>query len=87
MQSGVLPKAYMFGVPVITSSSGSSEYFINGSTGLAISSDYDSDDFIEAISLMLVSFPKFSLCARAFFLDKFYYKSLSDDFLDGLNLQ
>jgi len=85
MQSGVLPKAYMFGAPVITSFSGSCEYFISDSTGLAISSDYELEDFVGAISLILASFPKYSLCARAYFLENFYYKSLSDDFLKGLN--
>ena len=85
MQSGVLPKAYMFGVPVITSLSGSSEYFVSDSTGLAISSDYKLDDFVVAISSILDSFPKYSLCARAYFLENFYYKSLSGKFLKGLN--
>jgi glycosyltransferase involved in cell wall biosynthesis len=85
MQSGVLPKAYMFGVPVITSLAGSSEYFISDSTGLAISSDYKLDDFVDAISSILNSFPKYSLCARAYFLENFYYKALSGQFLKGLN--
>lgn len=85
MQSGVLPKAYMFGVPVITSLSGSAEYFVSNSTGLAISSDYKLDDFVDAISSILASFPKYSLAARAYFLENFYYKALSDQFLKGLN--
>ena len=85
MQSGVLPKAYMFGVPVITSLSGSSEYFVSDSTGLAISSDYKLEDFVGAISLILASFPKYSSCARAYFLKNFYYKGLSDQFFKGLN--
>lgn len=85
MQSGVLPKAYMFGVPVITSLSGSSEYFVSDSTGLAISSDYKLDDFVDAISSILASFPKYSSCARAYFLENFYYKALSGQFLKGLN--
>ena len=85
MQSGVLPKAYMFGVPVIASLSGSSEYFVSDSTGLAISSDYKLDDFVDAISSILASFPKYSLSARAYFLENFYYKALSGQFLKGLN--
>lgn len=87
MQSGVLTKAYMFGVPVIASLSGPSEYFVSGSTGLAISSNYELDEFVRTIGLMLVGFPEYSLFVRKYFHDNFYYKSLSQEFIEGLNAQ
>jgi hypothetical protein len=45
MQSGVLPKAYMFGTPVLVSTSNQSEYFEDGVHGVCISDSYTVQEF------------------------------------------
>jgi hypothetical protein len=82
MQSGVLPKAYMFGSPVIVSDKNESEYFILGKTGAEISSDYRYEDFVAAIKEVALNWQVLSANCRDLFLSVFYYRALAPRFLD-----
>ena len=82
MQSGVLPKAYMFGTPVIISSSNRSEFFDNHITGIEVSNRYDCDEILCAVRLIIANFPAHSLACRTTFLEKFYYKAFSNKFIE-----
>ncbi|MBR7784651.1 hypothetical protein, partial [Undibacterium luofuense] len=75
MQSGVLPKAFMFGTPVLISSNNRSEFFENNKTGIEISLTYQKSEIYEAIYRIQSDFQKFSNLAREKFLSNFYYKA------------
>jgi len=85
MQSGVLPKSYMFGTPVIISDKNRSEYFVNTITGEEVIGIYDMKDIVRSIDLILDNFPRYSKNCRKAFLQHFYYKSFSDKFMFFLN--
>ena len=85
MQSGVLPKAFMFGTPVIISENNQSEYFVNNETGVEISRTYKEDEICDAIMRIKTDFPKYSHFCREKFLQCFYYKTLSVDFMKLVN--
>jgi glycosyltransferase involved in cell wall biosynthesis len=82
MQSGVLPKAYMFGTPVLMSAINQSEYFDDGVHGALISDRYTSEEFEAAILKMQPSWPVLSENCRAFFLQNFDYRALSSTFMN-----
>jgi hypothetical protein len=81
MQSGVLPKAYMFGTPVLMSTSNKSEYFEEGVHGALISDQYSRAEFEDAILKMQLKWPALSDNCRAFFLQNFDYRALSSTFM------
>jgi glycosyltransferase involved in cell wall biosynthesis len=77
-QSGVLPKAYMFGSPVIASKIGSFPEFINpGKTGEMITLAIKLDEVMESILKIKRNIKNYSIEARQFFIRKFYYKAYS----------
>jgi hypothetical protein len=71
MQSGVLPKSYMFGTPIINCNLNKSEYFINEIHGAIIDDSYTLDGFISAIEMVESNFNKFSANCRDFYLNNF----------------
>ena len=81
MQSGILPKAYMFGTPVISAEGNRSEYFVDGKTGTEINKGYNVDEISAAIGLVTSDFYAYSQFCREKFLSCFYYKALSEKFL------
>jgi glycosyltransferase involved in cell wall biosynthesis len=81
MQSGVLPKAYMFGTPVITSAANRSEFFTDGENGVEISTAYAAEELRSAIARIISRSEYYSTACRRKFLDCFYYKSSSAAFL------
>jgi glycosyltransferase involved in cell wall biosynthesis len=85
MQSGVLPKAYMFGTPVIVSVSNQSEFFENGVHGALISDQYTSEDFESAIFEIQKNWPKLSENCRNFYLNKFDYRAIASTFINFLS--
>lgn len=82
MQSGVLPKAYMFGTPVIISESNQSEYFKDNYTGVMISSSYQFDEICQSIENISKNWEQYSENCRTFFLETFHYKALTKQFID-----
>lgn len=82
MQSGVLPKAYMFGTPVLMSTSNQSEYFKEDVHGALISDQYSDAEFEYAISKMQANWPVLSKNCRDFFLQNFDYRALASTFMN-----
>lgn len=82
MQSGVLPKAYMFGTPVLVSTSNRSEYFEDGIHGALISDQYTMQEFEQAIARLQTTWPDFSQNCRAHYLQNFDYRALSSMFMN-----
>jgi hypothetical protein len=84
MQSGVLPKAYMFGSPVIISSANLSEFFDNYIHGIVLSDSYLPQEIKFAIDEIIKNFERYSANCRKKFLTTFYYrahvKKISDIF-------
>jgi hypothetical protein len=73
-QSGVLPKAYMFGVPVLVKSATTHDYFQANRLGMEITS-YAVDDITQAIDSILSDRKRFSNYCRNFYKTTFDYKA------------
>lgn len=82
MQSGVLPKAYMFGTPVLVSTSNQSEYFQDGVHGALISDQYPVQEFQQAITRLQTEWPVISQNCRNYYLNNFDYRALSSTFIN-----
>jgi len=75
-QSGVLPKAFMFGTPVIASPIGSFPEFVTpGQNGEIIGASKNFQEISEALEKINGSFERYSTGARKSFLDTFHYKA------------
>lgn len=75
-QSGVLPKAFMFGTPVIASPIGSfPEFVIPGQNGEILSTSKNFQEISETLEKIKDSFERYSTEARKTFLDTFHYKA------------
>lgn len=81
MQSGVLPKAYMFGTPVLMSMANQNEYFEDGIHGVLISDCYADDEFERAVKRLESSWAYISLNCRNYYLQNFDYRALSSVFM------
>ncbi|RLI45422.1 glycosyltransferase family 1 protein [Candidatus Bathyarchaeota archaeon] len=89
-QSRVLPKAYMFGTPVIASNIGSFPEFVeSGKTGQIVSLGKVSyEGLVEKLLEIKTNIRSYSKNTRDFFLKVFYYKSyvekMQNEILSGL---
>lgn len=81
MQSGVLPKAYMFGTPVLVSTSNQSEYFRDGVHGVLLSDRYAMQEFQQAITWLQAEWSAVSKNCRTQYLENFDYHALSSMFM------
>jgi len=75
MQSGVLPKAYMFGTPIIVSSANISEFFDDYIHGVIVSDKYLVQEIKLAIEDVITNFEYYSSNCRIKFLTTFHYKA------------
>jgi hypothetical protein len=75
MQSGVLPKAYMFGAPVLITNLNRSEFFSHLETGVEISASYDAEEMKLATSTIMNNINDYSSAARSVFLRDFHYRA------------
>lgn len=82
MQSGVLPKAYMFGTPVLMSTSNQSENFVEGVHGALLSDQYSDAEFEDAILKIKEKWPAMSEKCRVFYLENFDYRALASIFMN-----
>jgi hypothetical protein len=80
MQSGVLPKAYMFGAAVIVLRRNASEFVDNHGTGILIDHNDDFTEIRDAVEEVSRNRVAFSQNCRERFLNTFYYKVILDDF-------
>lgn len=82
MQSGVLPKAYMFGTPLLVSYNNQSEYFTTGIHGMLIPNRCNVDKFIDAVITIECNWIDMSKNCRNEYLQQFDYQSLINIFSD-----
>jgi glycosyltransferase involved in cell wall biosynthesis len=75
MQSGVLPKSYMFGTPVITCVKNNNEFIDNYKTGVSLNDNDNNEEIFNATATILANLKKYSASARKKFLEIFYYKN------------
>ncbi len=84
MQSGVLPKAYMFGTPVLVSEANTSEFFEDGRHGASVSTRYDVVELATAVGTIAANFERISEACREAFLKHFHYRANAANFLAAL---
>jgi len=82
MQSGVLPKAYMFGTPLLVSINNVSEYFQDGIHGILISDRYSLEEFQQAIIRLERTWSIISNNCRCYYLHNFDFRALSGTFMN-----
>ncbi len=75
MQSGVLPKAYMFGTPIIISTANLSEFFDDYVHGVLVDNSYNPQEIKHAIGSIIKNFEEYSSNCRSKFLTTFHYKT------------
>ena len=80
MQSGVLPKAFMFGTPVLVASANTSEFFVDGRNGAIIDHALGVVDVKRGIEKILAKFDAMSNFCRADFMQTFFYRAWVDLF-------
>lgn len=85
MQSGVLPKAYMFGTPVLMSEANQSEYFEDRVHGILISDRYTAGEFQQAVIKLEGSWSAISQNCRNYYLQNFDYRVLSNAFMNFIS--
>lgn len=73
-QSGVLPKAYMFGSPVIVLAGIMDDHFQAGVLGEAITS-YAVNDIVQSVNLILNDYTQLSKNCRRYYTSTFDYKA------------
>ena len=84
MQSGVMPKAFMFGTPVLVSNFNQSEFFVNHENGELIT-QYNYEITVLAISNIIANFSFYSKCSREAFLKYYFYRAHTQEFLEFIS--
>jgi glycosyltransferase involved in cell wall biosynthesis len=84
MQSGVMPKAFMFGTPVLISDLNQSEFFVNHECGEIIFK-YNYESIVLGISRIIENFSMYSKSCRISFLRNYFYKTHSQQFLEFIS--
>jgi hypothetical protein len=80
MQSGVLPKAYMFGAAVVVQSKMVNEFVDNNRTGVSITDNENVEEIKNAIEEIISRESLYIKNCRQKFLDVFYYKGKLTEF-------
>lgn len=81
MQSGVLPKAYMFGTPVLTTELNRSEFFANGRHGIEVGANYLFTEIETAVLNIRDNFASYSKSCRDMFMHTFHYEASAVAFM------
>lgn len=84
MQSGVLPKAYMFGAAIIGTYHCNTEFVENHITGVLVDDNRNVLEIKSAVKEMLDKKEFFFQSCRNKFLENFYYKKRTKDFISFL---
>lgn len=84
MQSGVLPKAYMFGAAVVALQRNANEFLDNYKTCVLISDNKNSEEIKTAVEDIMAKKEFYFQNCRNKFIEKFYYKNKSGEFLSLL---
>lgn len=86
MQSGILPKAFMFGTAVISVSRNANDHVQDGVTGVLVDDNADAEAIRRAVHRVLERREAFFGACRRAFLDTFYYRNrlmIFDDVMCG----
>jgi hypothetical protein len=86
MQSGILPKAYMFGTPVLVSPMNASEFFEDHRHGIQIEQDYDPGATRAAVNEILDNFNDYSFQCREKFISTFHHINIDQNFLNFIHI-
>ena len=84
MQSGVLPKAYMFGAAVIASPTSAVEFVEDGVTGVIVQDIRDAKELRRAVDHIASRRSEFALHCRNRFLRTFHWKAQANALADAL---
>lgn len=85
-QSGVIPKAFMYGVPVLSSQVGSLAEFVKDGYNGVVCSSLSVADIAVAVERMLATRATLSEGARRTFMDTFHYRNYLDQYRGVLGL-
>lgn len=85
MQSGVLPKAFMFGAAVIVLRRNANEFMDNYSTGVLINDNKNLLEIKKAVEDIIALKDNYFQNCRNKFFEKFYYKNKTEIFLSLLS--
>ena len=85
MQSGILPKAYMFGAAVIVLSRNANEFIDNHQTGVLINDNKDVNEIRKAVKEIIEQKDLYFENCRSKFLECFCYKNKISQFLSLLD--
>ena len=86
-QSGVLPKAFMFGTPVLGNALVPNEYLINNQNGIYLKDNSDFSEITQSIIYVLNNLNSFTAKSRDTFLTIFHYKNYKTHFSKYLNYE
>lgn len=86
MQSGVLPKAYMFGAAVIVLARNANEFIDDRRTGVLINDNNDLNEIRKAIETIVEQKDLYFENCRSKFLECFCYKNRIDQFMSLLDV-
>lgn len=75
LQSGVLPKAFMFGTPIIALKKNKNEFINNNENAILINNNNNVEEIKMSIEKIIQNLSYFSENARNTFLTRFYYKN------------
>jgi len=87
MQSGILPKAYMFGAAVIVLFRNANEFISDHRTGVLINNNRDVVEIRKAVEEIIEKKEFYFDNCRKMFLECFYYKNKMGHFLSLLNIK
>ncbi len=85
MQSGVLPKAFMFGALVVTTKKNADKFVKSGYNAVVVEDNTDYEEICEKIEEMKLHCSSFIENTRYTFLENFYYKNYTDIFKNIFN--
>lgn len=84
-QSGVLPKAFMFGVPVLGNSKTSNEYLQNNINGIYLENNSDVKEIEMSLEMVKKHYKVYSVNARITFENTFHYLNYIETFKKIIN--
>jgi hypothetical protein len=87
MQSGVLPKAYMFGTPVLMLARNANEFIVDRETGILLDNNTDLSQIRRAVMEIRTNLGDYCRNCRRKFFECFYYKSNIAEFRRVLGLR
>ena len=79
-QSGVLPKAFMFGCPAIVVNKNLSDSTIDGENVVAVENNQSCKEIDKAVETIMNNYQHYSDSARQTFLRKYYWRNYSGQF-------